>query len=94
MPRLRLRLEEWRAAERRRDRWAPRTPVWREADHAVRLARLRYHAEGVRVRALYEALEHPAPTGTPHHLAWVDEGAHPEPIAAIWSALMAALPAR
>jgi hypothetical protein len=60
----------------------------------VRLALLRYHAEAVRVRAHYVALEHPGQTWTPHRLAWFVEGAHPEPIAAIWSALMAALPAR
>ena len=94
MPCLHLHLEEWRAAERQRARTMPRTGAWREADDAVRLARLRYQAETVRVRAHYQDLERFGPPGGPHRATRGAQATRTDLGVAIWSALIAALPAR
>lgn len=51
MPCLRLRLDEWRAAERRRDGTTPGTPARLAAEEDVRRARSRYHNEAAAVLA-------------------------------------------
>lgn len=57
---VKLRLDSWRDAERHRDRFAPGSPEWREADEDARSAAKVFHAEVAQASARYaeEELRH------------------------------------
>lgn len=58
MSNLKLRLDAWRDAERRRDRLALGTPGWQEAEEDVRSAAKVFHAEEAQESARYAEAEY------------------------------------
>lgn len=53
MRNVKLQLDSWRDAERRRDRLAPGSPAWQEADEDARTAAKAFHAEVAQASARY-----------------------------------------
>lgn len=53
MQNVKLRLDAWRAAERRRNACVPGSAEWQEAEDEVRVAAKTFHAELAQVSARY-----------------------------------------
>jgi hypothetical protein len=61
MQNVKLRLDAWRDAERRRDRLAPGSPEWQDAEDEVRRCVLVFHAELAQASARYAEAEFQGP---------------------------------
>ncbi len=61
MQNVKLRLEAWRDALHRRDRLAPGSSVWQDAEAEVRSAETAFHAELAQVSARYAEAEFQEP---------------------------------
>jgi len=58
MQNVKLRLDEWRDAERRRDGHARGTPEWQQANGEVRIAETAFHAEVAQMSVRYAEAEY------------------------------------
>ena len=61
MQNVKLRLDAWRDAERRRDRLAPGSSEWQDAQDEVRRAERVFHAELAQTSARYAEAEFQGP---------------------------------